>query len=83
MEQPMSGIVLYGAEWCGDCRRARTFLAANDIDYRYVDLAEEPDQFEEVIRRNNGLRSIPVIVFSDGSHLSEPTNDQLKVKLGI
>ena len=35
------------------------------------------------MRRNEGARNIPVIVFPDGSHLTEPTNDDLAAKLGI
>ena len=76
-------IVMYGADWCGDCRRSKAFLEGNDVPFTYVDLEERPDEMHEVIRRNDGMRSIPVIVFDDGSHLTEPTNDALAAKLGL
>lgn len=76
-------ITMYGADWCGDCRRAKSFLERNDVAYTYVDLVEHPLLIEEVMRRNEGARNIPVIVFPDGSHLTEPTNDDLAAKLGI
>jgi mycoredoxin len=76
-------IVMYGADWCGDCRRSKTFLEHRGVPFTYVDLEERPDQMDEVIRRNDGMRSIPVIVFDDGSHLTEPSNDALAAKLGL
>lgn len=74
-------IVMYGAEWCGDCRRSKAFLEGRGVTFRYVDLEEEPDAMQVVIERNDGMRSIPVIVFADGTHLTEPSNDALAAKL--
>ncbi|NND13841.1 MAG: hypothetical protein HKO10_07745, partial [Acidimicrobiia bacterium] len=31
-------IVMYGADWCGDCLRAKSFLNERDIAFAYVDL---------------------------------------------
>lgn len=76
-------IVMYGADWCGDCRRSKAFLERRGVPFTYVDLEERPDEIAEVIRRNDGMRSIPVIVFGDGTHLTEPSNDALAAKLGI
>ncbi len=79
-------ITMYGADWCGDCRRAEKFFTDNKIDYHKVDLElDENKHFveSEVLRRNNGKKSIPVIVFDDDSHLTEPTNAQLLEKLGM
>ena len=76
-------IVMYGADWCGDCRRSKAFLERRGVPFTYVDLEERPDEIAEVIKRNDGRRSIPVIVFSDGTHLTEPSNDALAAKLGI
>lgn len=79
----MNKILFYGNAWCGDCRRSKALLEKHDVDYTYVDLEEHPALVEEVIRRNGGLRSIPTIVFPDGSHLTEPTDRELADKLGL
>lgn len=79
----IDNIVMYGADWCGDCRRSKAFLERRGVPFTYVDLEDRPEAMEEVIERNNGMRSIPVIVFDDGSHLTEPTNDALAAKLGL
>ena len=74
-------IVVYGADWCADCRRSKSFLDERKVTYSYVDLEDDPESIEEVLLRNDGRRVIPTIVFADGSHLSEPTNTQLATKL--
>lgn len=70
-------ITMYGADWCGDCRRAKAWFEERGIVYDYVDLVENPDETERVLERNNGVKKIPVIVFPDDSHLVEPSNDEL------
>ena len=36
---------------------------------------------DKVIAINGGMRSIPVIIFEDGSHLTEPSDNALQEKL--
>lgn len=79
----MPEITMYGADWCGDCLRTKAFFAANNVTYEYVDVAADPSQMAEVLRRNEGRQSIPVVVFADGSHLTEPSADELAQKLSI
>jgi thioredoxin reductase (NADPH) len=81
--QATGEIVVYGANWCPDCRRAKEFLGSHRIDYRWVDLEQNPDQVAEVEGRNNGKRVIPTIVFPDGTFITEPTNDELADRLGL
>jgi thioredoxin reductase (NADPH) len=84
MKSPSLGeIVVYGATWCPDCRRAKEFLGSHRIAYRWVDLEENPDQVAEVEARNNGKRVIPTIVFPDGTFVTEPSNDELADRLGL
>lgn len=33
------------------------------------------------MRYNEGRRSVPVVVFPDGTHLTEPTDAELEAKL--
>jgi mycoredoxin len=77
----MSEITMYGAEWCGDCRRSKKFLDANNVKYNYIDVEADVSASDKVIEINGGQRSIPVIIFSDGTHLTEPSDAVLKEKL--
>jgi mycoredoxin len=72
---------MYGAEWCGDCRRSKKFLDSNNVSYEYVDVETDTTASDKVIEINGGMRSIPVIVFEDGTHLTEPSDAALQAKL--
>lgn len=74
-------ITMYGADWCGDCRRAKEYFADHDIEFDYVNAEEVADAAELIVEFNNGVQRIPVIVFDDGTHLTEPTNQEIETKL--
>ena len=76
-------LLVIGASWCPDCRRAKTFLGDHHVAYEWVDLDEHPEHRARVEELNGGARVIPTIIFPDGSHLAEPSNDQLADKLGL
>ncbi len=83
MTQP-SGMTVYGALWCPDCRRSKQFLAEHRIPYRWVDIEQEPEAQETVRQLNEGRQIIPTIVFDDGGPiLVEPSNAELAARLGI
>jgi glutaredoxin-like protein len=71
---------MYGAEWCGDCRRSKKLLDELGVDYEYVDL-EADVAAADVARGISGRTNIPVIAFPDGTHVVEPSNDELREKL--
>lgn len=77
-------IVMYGTSWCGDCRRSRRVLDENNIPYQYIDIEQDDAARQHVEKVNNGSRSVPTIIFPDGSVLVEPSNAELlaKVKQG-
>ena len=76
----MSEIKVYGADWCGDCRRAKAVLNEQNVSFEYIDLVAHPEK-KEVAQEISGRSKIPVIVFPDGSFLSEPANEEIIRKL--
>ena len=76
-------IMFYGTAWCPDCTRARAFLDKQRIAYVNVDIDQSPDGRAVVEKLNRGNRSVPTIVFPDGSFLVEPSTAQLAQKLGL
>jgi mycoredoxin len=75
-----SQIVMYVTEYCFDCIRVKKFFEANNIPYLRVGLEGNQDAVEFVMQVNNGYRSVPTIVFPDGSVLVEPSWDELRQK---
>jgi len=72
---------MYSADWCGDCRRSKRLLDSLDVKYQLIDVEADVKAANKVIEINGGNRSIPVIMFADGSHLTEPSDIALKQKL--
>jgi mycoredoxin len=75
-----SQIVMYTTEYCGDCLRAKAFFDENQIEYTKVNLENDDLATEFVIRMNQGHRSVPTIIFPDGSILTEPSWEELRQK---
>jgi thioredoxin reductase (NADPH) len=76
-------ITVYGAFWCPDCHRSKTFLGEHQIPYGWVDIEEDEAGEAFVIETNGGKRRIPTVVFGDGSFLTNPSNAELAEKLGL
>jgi glutaredoxin-like protein len=77
----MSEITMYGAQWCGDCRRSQRLLNELGVEYSYINIEEVPGAADKVVEISGGAQSIPVVMFSDGSHLTEPSDPDLRKKL--
>jgi thioredoxin reductase (NADPH) len=76
-------IIVYGTPWCPDCRRSKQFWGEHRVPYDYIDIDQDPAAQAEVMRINRGNRSVPTIVFADGSSLTEPSSEELAKKLGL
>lgn len=76
---------MYTASWCGDCIRTKFWLQQHgfqpEVDYIEVDIDSTPGAAEKVTELNQGQRSIPTLVFPDGSVLTEPNFIELERKL--
>ncbi len=72
---------MYTTSWCSDCRRAKRVFAALNVPYREVDIEEDEESAQLVMRLNRGAQSVPTIVFPDGAVLVEPSNAVLEAKL--
>jgi len=79
----MDQLTVYGAPWCPDCRRSKAFLMEQRIPFTWVDIDADADGLRFVEELQHGGRTIPTIVFPDGSNLLEPSNAELAGKLGL
>ena len=80
---PPVKIILYGTNWCGATKRARQVFKEEKIEYIWVDIDKDADAARYVESVAHGFRSVPTIVFPDGTILVEPSTSQLRDKLGI
>jgi thioredoxin reductase (NADPH) len=79
----MSGITVYGAPWCPDCRRTKAFLGEHRVAYEWIDIDHDPEGERRVLEINRGKRIIPTVAFPDGSTLAEPSDAELALQLGL
>jgi mycoredoxin len=60
--------------------RAKKFFELNNIPHLRVGLEGNTDATEFVMQVNNGYRSVPTIIFPDGTILVEPNWEELRAK---
>ncbi len=82
-EAAPSSVKVYGAPWCPDCRRSKKFLAEHRVAFEWIDIDQDVEARRVVETLQGGGRTIPTIVFPDGSYLIEPSDDALARKLGL
>jgi mycoredoxin len=74
-------VTMYTTTWCGYCRRLKDGLNRAGIDYVEVDIETDETAADIVVAANGGNRTVPTLVFEDGSALTNPTVEQVKSKL--
>ncbi len=79
---PFEGIRVIGLKWSPQAHAVKDFLARNQVPFQWFDVeldAEARKLAEQVGEEKN----LPIVLFSDGSHLSEPTVEALAEKVGL
>ncbi len=72
---------MYSTEWCGYCKRLKSQLNAIGITFEEINIEEVPGTAEIVEKVNGGNRTVPTLVFSDGSAMTNPSAKQVQEKL--
>jgi mycoredoxin len=73
-------ITVYGADWCGDCRRTKRWLNASGIEWTWIDRDADPEV--RLMLADAGYLAIPVVVLPSGRILVEPSDAQLAAAVG-
>ncbi len=72
---------MYTTGWCGFCARLKSGLAKAGIDYIEVDIERTEGAADIVMSANGGNRTVPTLVFDDGTALTNPSVAQVQAKL--
>jgi mycoredoxin len=83
MPNEKGSIKIYGTTWCGDTRRARQYFSDHQIEYEWIDIDQDKSGEEYVLSVNKNCRSVPTILFPDGTILVEPSTLQLNTKFNL
>ncbi|MGQ0841029.1 glutaredoxin family protein [Actinokineospora sp.] len=71
------GVVIYSADWCGDCRRAKSWLLSNAVPFTEIDVDRDAAARARAAELAGGRRNIPVVVLPGGAVLVEPSDTDL------
>lgn len=74
-------VTMYSTTWCGHCMRLKRMLDREGIAYAEVNIEQDADAADLVMRVNGGNRTVPTVVFPDGAALTNPSIDQVKAAL--
>jgi mycoredoxin len=72
---------MFTTTWCGYCARLKGQLKRSGIDYTEVDIESHPDAADIVATVNQGNLTVPTLLFSDGSAMTNPSASQVDRKL--
>ncbi len=74
-------LTMYTTTWCGYCRRLKSQLDSAGIAYDEVDVEREPQAAAFVESVNGGNRTVPTVVFPDGSAATNPSLAEVQARL--
>ena len=74
-------LTMYTTTWCGYCVRLKSRLQREGIEFAEVNIETDSDAADLVMAVNGGNRTVPTLVFGDGSALTNPTFEQVKQQL--
>ena len=77
------GITVIGAAWCPHCKRVKKFLSSHRVPYRNVDIDDQPEAVDRLKELQNGGQIIPTVVYGDGSHSVNPSDEVLAERIGL
>jgi mycoredoxin len=85
-EEKIEPIIIYSTGWCPDCRRVKTFLKERGVEFREVNIEQDHEAEEIVLRANMGKRKVPTLnvggrYFACSPFSARQLADELKIPL--
>ena len=75
-------VTMFSTQWCGYCVRLKKLMQREGIEFAEVDIENDAAAADLVMRADGGNRTVPTLLFADGTALTNPSLDQVKSQLG-
>jgi len=75
-------ITMYSTSWCGYCIRLKSQMKRAGLDFREVNIEQDPAAAQFVGQVNNGNHVVPTVVLPDGTAMTNPSIRQLLSAVG-
>jgi thioredoxin reductase (NADPH) len=82
-QPPFEGLRVIGHRWSLKDHRVRSFLSRNQVPYRWLDIADNPDALKLLNERGLDPNQLPVVIFADSTFLVDPEADALAARVGL
>jgi thioredoxin reductase (NADPH) len=80
---PYEGIRVAGARWSRQSYAVKEFLSRNGVPYLWIDVEQDTAVAELVTSVAGDLTRLPVVLFTDGTTLVQPSTGALAEKIGL
>jgi mycoredoxin len=77
-----AAVTMFTTQWCGYCVRLKKLMQREGIEFAEVDIENDAAAADLVMQANGGNRTVPTLLFADGTALTNPSIDQVKSQLG-
>ena len=61
----MAEVTIYSTQVCPYCIKAKQLLSSKGVDYKEIDISQDPALVEEAQTRSGGRRTVPQIFIGD------------------
>ncbi len=61
----MAEVTIYSTQVCPYCVKAKQLLSSKGVDYKEIDISQDPALVEEAQTRSGGRRTVPQIFIGD------------------
>lgn len=78
----MNEIIIYGTEWCLNCKRTKEFLVENHFSFKFISVDVSSEAVTLIESLNNGKKLLPILII-DNKSITNPSNHDLLKELGI
>lgn len=78
---PGAAVTMFTTQWCGYCVRLKKLMQREGIDFAEVDIENDAAAADLVMQANGGNRTVPTLLFPDGTAMTNPSIDQVKFQL--
>jgi len=73
--------IMFTTTWCGYCSRLKSQLKRAGVAFDEVDIEQHEDGAQRVAEANRGNLTVPTMVFSDGTALTNPSASTVSSKI--
>jgi mycoredoxin len=74
-------ITMFTTSWCGYCTRLKGQLTREGVRFTEIDLEASPEHVDYVESVNHGNRTVPTVVFPDGTSATNPSLAEVRDRL--